>query len=56
MGGDTKAVILSAGQGRRLSPLTDDRPKCLIALNGRTVLGWQLHNLYAMWAYARRWS
>jgi choline kinase len=36
---------LSAGQGRRLSPLTDDRPKCLIELSGRTVLHWQLLNL-----------
>ncbi len=48
MGGETKAVILSAGQGRRLSPLTDDRPKCLIALSGRTVLSWQLRNLHAV--------
>lgn len=40
-----KAIILSAGQGRRLSPLTDNRPKCLIELSGRTVLHWQLHHL-----------
>ncbi|MET0272539.1 MAG: NTP transferase domain-containing protein [Phenylobacterium sp.] len=40
-----KVVILSAGQGRRLSPLTDDRPKCLISLSGRSVLHWQLANL-----------
>ena len=40
-----KVVILSAGQGRRLSPLTDERPKCLIALSGRSVLHWQLANL-----------
>lgn len=40
-----KAIILSAGQGRRLSPLTDNRPKCLIELSGRTVLDWQLHHL-----------
>jgi choline kinase len=43
--GTTKAVILSAGQGKRLSPLTDDKPKCLIELSGRTVLHWQLANL-----------
>jgi choline kinase len=42
----TKAVVLSAGQGRRLSPLTDDRPKCLVELSGRTVLHWQLANLH----------
>lgn len=40
-----KVVILSAGQGRRLSPLTDDRPKCLIDLSGKSVLHWQLDNL-----------
>jgi len=40
-----RAVILSAGQGRRLSPLTDRRPKCLIELSGRTLLGWQLRAL-----------
>jgi len=40
-----KVVILSAGQGKRLSPLTDDRPKCLVELSGRTVLHWQLANL-----------
>jgi choline kinase len=40
-----KAIILSAGQGKRLSPLTDARPKCLVELSGRSVLHWQLHNL-----------
>jgi choline kinase len=40
-----KVVILSAGQGRRLSPLTDDKPKCLVPLSGRSVLHWQLDNL-----------
>ncbi|MDB5988583.1 MAG: phosphocholine cytidylyltransferase family protein [Nevskia sp.] len=37
-----KAVILSAGQGRRLLPLTANRPKCLIELGGRSLLEWQL--------------
>lgn len=40
-----KAIILSAGQGKRLSPLTDTRPKCLVELSGRTVLHWQLQHL-----------
>jgi choline kinase len=44
----TKAVILSAGQGKRLSPLTDDKPKCLVELSGRTVLHWQLANLHSI--------
>ena len=42
-----KAIILSAGQGRRLSPLTDTRPKCLIELSGKSVLHWQLLHLKA---------
>lgn len=43
----THAVLLSAGQGRRLSPLTDHKPKCLIGVGGRTILEWQLHALSA---------
>lgn len=41
------AVILSAGQGRRLSPLTDKRAKCLVEIGGRTILEWQLRGLAA---------
>ena len=42
-----KAIILSAGQGRRLAPLTETRPKCLVELSGRSVLHWQLRHLQA---------
>jgi choline kinase len=42
-----KAIILSAGQGSRLGHLTDDRPKCLIDFNGRTLLDRQLDTLAA---------
>src|SRR3546814_17606155 len=35
-------LILSAGQGSRLLPLTESRPKCLIELSGRSLLEWQL--------------
>jgi choline kinase len=41
-----RAVLLSAGKGSRLLPLTADRPKCLIELNGRTLLEWQLDSLF----------
>ena len=43
----TNALLLSAGQGRRLAPLTDTRPKCLVPVAGRTILEWQLHALAA---------
>lgn len=42
-----KGIILSAGQGRRLLPLTQDLPKCLLEIGGCTVLEWQLRMLAA---------
>ncbi|WP_240606527.1 NTP transferase domain-containing protein [Phenylobacterium kunshanense] len=41
----TRAIILAAGQGKRLLPLTEARPKCLIELSGRSLLAWQLLRL-----------
>ncbi len=41
-----RAIILAAGKGSRLLPLTADTPKCLIQLNGRTLLEWQLDCLF----------
>jgi L-glutamine-phosphate cytidylyltransferase len=42
-----RAIILSAGQGSRLLPLTESLPKCLIAFSGKTLLEWQVNALVA---------
>lgn len=42
---DLSAVILAAGRGARLAPLTDRVPKCLLPVAGRAVLDWQLDAL-----------
>jgi choline kinase len=40
-----KAIILSAGQGRRLLPLTERAPKCMIPVQGRPLIGRQIDAL-----------
>ncbi len=42
-----KVILLSAGQGRRLLPLTENLPKCALRLGDRTALEWQLEALTA---------
>lgn len=42
-----KAILLSAGRGSRLLPLTESRPKCLLPVQGTTLLGHQLDTLEA---------
>lgn len=37
-----KAIIIAAGMGSRLNPLTDDLPKCLLQFAGKTLLERQL--------------
>ena len=43
-----KSIILAAGLGERLRPLTEDRPKCLIDFNGRTFLEKQVEILESL--------
>ena len=40
-----KVIILSAGQGSRLLPLTRNVPKCALRLRGRPILEWQLNEI-----------
>lgn len=42
-----QAVILSAGIGSRLLPLTREIPKCLVEVGGRSILDHQLDALHA---------
>ena len=40
-----KAVLLAAGVGSRLRPITDTIPKCMLDINGRPLLGIWLDKL-----------
>jgi len=40
-----KAVILAAGRGTRLQPLTNTVPKCLVQVHGKSMLQYQLESL-----------
>ncbi len=42
-----KAMILAAGRGERLRPLTDTLPKPLIEVRGKPLIGWHLERLAA---------
>ncbi len=44
----TKAIILAAGSGSRLQPLTELRPKPLVEVNGVSILGNALRHLQAV--------
>ena len=43
-----KVIILAAGQGTRLLPLTLNRPKCLVELNGVSLLQRQMNVLHLL--------
>ena len=40
-----KAIILAAGRGTRIPQVTKNKPKCLIRINGKTILERQLYYL-----------
>ena len=41
-------IILAAGKGSRLYPLTKNIPKCLIKFRGKSILDYQLENCKKM--------
>ena len=42
-----KAMLLAAGRGERLRPLTDSVPKALVEIGGKPLIAWHLERLAA---------
>ena len=42
-----RAIIIAAGMGIRLNPLTNDKPKCMLEIKGKTILQHQLDVFHA---------
>ena len=40
-----RAIILAAGRGSRMKSLTEQKPKCLVEVHGKSLLDWQLDAL-----------
>ena len=45
---DMKTIILAAGIGRRLLPLTENKPKALLGVGGKPLLYYQLEHIQKM--------
>lgn len=41
-----KVIILAAGQGTRLRPLTDNCPKCMVEVNGKSIIERQIETMH----------
>lgn len=42
-----KLIILAAGQGTRLKPLTNNKPKCLTPILDKPIIEWQIETAHA---------
>ncbi|MGV7220798.1 MAG: phosphocholine cytidylyltransferase family protein [Nitrospinales bacterium] len=40
-----QGIILAAGRGSRMDKLTQNNPKCLVQLSGKSLLNWQVESL-----------
>ena len=40
-----KAFLLAAGLGKRMLPLTENKPKCLLEAGGKSLLRWNVERL-----------
>ena len=47
-----RAIILAAGFGKRLRPLTDYKPKAMVELHGRTIVQRQI-DIYKSFGLSR---
>ena len=43
-----RCLLLAAGLGTRLRPLTNHKPKCLVEIGGRPILGWWINHLQSI--------
>ena len=41
-----KAIILAAGQGTRLRPFTNDRPKCMVEFNDKPIINYIIETMH----------